>query len=338
MKETNQILGFIKTLPKVDLHFHLEGGVSWDFIRKYHPKGKELPEERPWLTNHDFSSFSQFLEIFKDFIRPCLVSIENYKQAAIDILQNAQKQNISYMEWNVSLKVLMDNGVPIDRCFQALNEIIVSNTENSITEVKLIAGINREFPLKLKLELLEQIKDIPVIAGLDIHGWEKNNDLINNDLFFKKAKKKEKWKIKIHAGELAGPENIKQAINDFGVTYICHGVRAYEDDKLLEVLAANNIFLELCPSSNLWLKVISDIEHYPLLLMLRKGIKVTINTDDPLIFNCSLQSEFQLTNKMGLNQTDMTELALNSLEASLLPEGIKRRKQKQLLDLLVKDT
>ncbi|MFC1852220.1 hypothetical protein ACFL27_18650 [candidate division CSSED10-310 bacterium] len=331
MNQEKKTIQFIKKLPKADLHFHFEGAIPWRTIRRLHPEGRHFAKRPPWYKPDGFPSFAAFLDIFQDYVKPCLVSVDHYQAIATDIISWLRAQDIEYVEWNVSLKVMQTNNLPFLDVFRALDQTIKSHNQALKPRIKVVAGINREFPLAEKLRLLAEIETIPCIAGLDIHGWEKERDLEADDSFFQRAKERN-WKIKVHAGELGGAQNVRFVIERFGISHICHGARAIEDPSLLELIAQRQIFLELCPSSNLALNVFPSVVSYPLRTMLQQGVKATINSDDPMIFNCNLNSEYALTTKMGLNFIDLAVLALNSIEAAIIPQTMKGKLQQTIMD------
>jgi len=327
-----ELKNFLSELPKAELHFHFEGAVPWPTIRRLHPDKTALPLLPPWHGPACLNTFEDFLEVFRNFIRPCLHSIENYLEAGADIIQWLIENKLDYVEWNVSLRVMKDNNIPIRECFMALDELINQHTAPGTPVIRLIAGMNREFNLQQKFEFLTEIQALHNLAGLDVHGWENELDLAHNEQFFEAIRQKS-WKIKVHAGELAGPANVRFVIDQLGINHIGHGVRAAEDNELLNSIAERNIFLELCPSSNLCLGVVDNVQSYPLKRMLDVGVKATLNTDDPMIFNCTLLDQFLLAASMGLSPLDLAVCTVNAFEASLLPAARKKFFQQKCLDL-----
>ena len=105
---------------------------------------------------------------------------------------------------------------------------------------------------------------------------------------------------------------------------IGHGVRAIEDEKLVEYLAENEIAIEVCPSSYICLKVYKSMQEHPLPLLAEKGVKVTINSDDPAIFGVSLTEEFiRITETFGFSKKQLQEFLLNAAAASIIDDGKK---------------
>jgi adenosine deaminase len=126
-----------------------------------------------------------------------------------------------------------------------------------------------------------------------------------------------------HAGELAGPESVYGALDALGARRICHGVRAVEDPALVERLAADEVVLDVCPTSNVMLAVVPSIEEHPLVRLLDAGVGCSLNGDDPLLFGPGLLAEYELVrDTMGLPDERLAQLARSSLVASGAPNTL----------------
>jgi adenosine deaminase len=126
-----------------------------------------------------------------------------------------------------------------------------------------------------------------------------------------------------HAGELAGPASIYGALDALGAGRICHGVRAMEDPALVERLAADEVVLDICPTSNVLLAVVPSIEEHPLVKLLDAGVRCSLNGDDPLLFGPGLLGEYELVrDTMGLSDEQLAQLARSSLVGSGAPRQL----------------
>ena len=128
--------------------------------------------------------------------------------------------------------------------------------------------------------------------------------------------------LTIHAGEAAGAESVKSAL-DFGASRIGHGIHSIDDESVLEELVEKSVCLEVCPKSNLDTKTISKYEDLPLQQFIQKGIKVSINTDDMTVSNTTLKQEYETLVKLGFNEKDLCDFAENSINASFADAKIK---------------
>lgn len=134
----------------------------------------------------------------------------------------------------------------------------------------------------------------------------------------------------IHAGEAAGPDSIRMAVQ-YGAKRIGHGVRAVEDDEVMQLLAAQQITLELCPTSNLNTRAVSGIKDYPIRTFLEKGICVTVNTDNMSVSNTTVEKEFRLLeNGFQLTDGEIKNLLLNAAEAAFTSQTVKNKLREKI--------
>lgn len=127
-----------------------------------------------------------------------------------------------------------------------------------------------------------------------------------------------------HAGELAGPASVHGAIDALGARRICHGVRAVEDPALVERLVTEEIVLDVCPTSNVMLDVVPDLDAHPLARLLDAGVRCTLNGDDPLLFGPGVLGEYELARTaLGLSDAQLAGMARTSIEASGAPAEIR---------------
>lgn len=162
----------------------------------------------------------------------------------------------------------------------------------------------------IKMAIDARKKGVNVFA-IALAGYEAKKEAKYFVDAFKKARA-EGFQTLAHAGETLGPENIWQTIKELEVTRIGHGVRAVEDEQLLDYIARNEIVLEVCPWSNIYLGV-SDEDH-PIAKLDKHGIKIVIGSDDPGIFSKDLNDNYALSEKLGLK--NLERIAKNSLELS----------------------
>lgn len=130
-----------------------------------------------------------------------------------------------------------------------------------------------------------------------------------------------------HAGELAGPRSVADALDLLGAERIMHGVRAVEDDRLVDRLAGDGICLDLCLTSNVMLSIVPSFEAHPLPELLARGVRCSINADDPLLFDTSLLREYEgCRARLGLGDSQLAQVARDSLLASAAPRVLVRRR------------
>ena len=132
--------------------------------------------------------------------------------------------------------------------------------------------------------------------------------------------------ITIHAGELSGAFSVRDALDHVRPTRISHGVRAIEDGDLVKRLADEGVVLEVCPGSNVALKVFPDFEHHPLRALHEAGVRVTLNSDDPPFFHTSLAREYDVASSiMGFGDDDLLGMTRTAIEAAFVDEPTRER-------------
>lgn len=134
-----------------------------------------------------------------------------------------------------------------------------------------------------------------------------------------------------HAGELAGPQSVRGALDALGARRIAHGVRAVEDPRLLERLAREGVCLDVCPTSNVMLSVVPDLASHPLRTLLEAGVRCSVNADDPLLFGPGLADEYALVrNALEVPDDRIASLARSSIDCSGAPEDLKSSAGKEI--------
>jgi adenosine deaminase len=321
------------SIPKVELHLHLEGAIplpaTWELIKKY-GGDPSIPDMEALVKRFAYRDFPHFIEtwIWKNtFIR----EYEDFTFIAEEIARDLATQNIVYVEAHYSPSGFADVGLGIREITRAIRKGL-SRVED--TEVALIADFIRDLgPESAARTLAEayEVKDLGVI-GVGLGGSEHKYP----PELFEKAYQKARnlgFHTTAHAGEAAGAESIWGALRTLKVERIGHGVRAYEDDALVDYLREHRIPLEMCPISNVKTGVVTNIEDHPVRRYFDRGLTIAIGTDDPKMFGNSLAEEYgTLVNVFGFSEGEIRELMLSSVSASWMPEEKKRRMTAQLPD------
>lgn len=318
---------FYRSLPKVDLHRHLEGSLRLGtLIEVAKAFGIDLPGTdrlRPMvqinrsdpLTSQNF--LSKF-ETLREFYRSPEVIARLTKEAIAD----AAADNIRYLELRftpVALSRVEDfpmNEV-LDWVIQGANE---ASSKYEIS-TRLIASVNRHESLELAAKVIELAIDRREdgIVGIDLAGNEAEFPTTPFAPLFQEAKQSG-MRITVHAGEWGGPENIDQAINLLGAERVGHGVRIIEDETLVTQARERGITFEVCITSNYQSGVVADLHEHPLNNMIAAGLNVTINTDDPSISQISLSDEYQAAcEQLGLSIGTLRQRVLAGVKAAFLP-------------------
>ena len=312
-------------IPKIENHLHLEGAIPyetlWQLIQKY-GGDKEVTNLYQLTEKFKFRDFNHFIEMWiwkNQFIK----EYEDFRIISDAVFKDLVDQNVKYAEIFISPSAFKKN-LEIQKIIEAISGGI---TENQNIKINLIVDLVRNFGQENEERTLEEINEVKDhgIIGIGLGGSE--NDF-PPELFvdlFEKARDYG-FKTTAHAGEAAGADSIWKAIKLLRVDRIGHGTRAIEDDKLVDYLSEHKIPIELCPISNLRTKVIKSMEKHPFKIFQEKNIPVSINTDDPKMFNTSLAEEYQaLSEAFSLNKEEMYTIIIDSINTTWLENEEKEK-------------
>ncbi|MBR0319033.1 MAG: adenosine deaminase [Spirochaetia bacterium] len=315
-------------IPYIDLHCHLDGSITVDIARKLAAlQNIELPASDAELESRlsvpeSCEDLNEFLECFA---LPCsLMQTKEGITESVHLVQEYMKsQGLAYLELRFAPQKHCDNGLSQrDAIEAALAGLKMSDLHtNLILCLMRDRGNEKENLETVELAREYLVKDGGVVA-VDLAGAEA---LFHTDQFAEPFKKAREYGIPftIHAGEADGAKSVKDAL-DYGASRIGHGVRTAEDLALLEYLIKNQIPLEMCPNSNRQTKAVDDMSKYPIRDYLAKGVKVTVNTDDPAICRTTIAKEFEyLEKKFGITAGEKKIMMLNAVDAAFTDDSTK---------------
>jgi adenosine deaminase len=335
--------GIYESLPKVDLHRHLEGSLRVqtliDIAHKHSltlPHGimrlnrlVQVQEEEPY-------TFENFLAKFNT-LRLFYRSPEVIHRITREAIEDAASDNVKYMEMRFTPVALSRaERFPLADVVDWVCTSAREAAKKFGTAVRLIASVNRhESP-----ELAEQVAWLAAarmdkgIVGLDLAGNEAQFSAEPFVNIFREAKQSG-LKVTVHAGEWGGPENIRQAIEQFSADRIGHGVRILEDDFTTALARDRHTAFEVCLTSNYQTGVVKEIKLHPLKKMLDAGLNATINTDDPSISQITLSNEYKVAiEDIGISMENLKERILAAAQCSFLLDNEKLKLVEQLGKLL----
>lgn len=319
----------------VDLHFHLDGSITVDIARKLAAlQNISLPEDDSELEKlltlpADCESLNDFL---KCFALPCslMQTPEAIKESVYLIAENIKKQGVIYAEFRWAPQNHTLKGMSQEEAVLAA----LDGLKKTDLKVNLILcfmrGQGNEKANEETLELAKKylVKDGGVVA-VDLAGAEALFPTKNYREIFAKAKEYG-IPFTIHAGEADGAESVRAAL-DYGAKRIGHGVRSFEDPALLERIKNEAIVLEMCPTSNRQTAAVKNMDEYPFMDYLKRGIKVTINTDDMAIEGTNIAKEFRyMEEKFGLTLAQEKIILTNAVEAAFTSDQVKNQLKKEL--------
>lgn len=320
----------------IDLHCHLDGSITVEIAKKLAQLQKiELPAKtdsellKKLSVPSDCRSLNDFLECFGLPLR-LLQTKEGITEAVRLVQEDCKAQGLEYLEIRFAPQKHCVNGLSQEEVIlAALEGLKQSSLHTNLILCLMRADINQS-ENKETIELAQKylVKDNGVVA-IDLAGAEALFKTKDFEKEFLIAKQKN-IPFTIHAGEADGPESVWDAIK-FGAVRIGHGVRVTEDSALVDYLAEKQIPLEMCPTSNRCTKAIDDMSLFPLRQLMEKGVKVTINTDDPAICRTNLKGELDFViNKYGITSSEKKQLLLNAVDAAFCSDEYKNELKEKI--------
>ncbi len=316
---------FIRAMPKVELHVHLQGATqpeTWlELARRNNVDlpAKTLDEMREWFR---FTDFRHFIDTYVHVTR-ALVTADDVELMAREFLKNQAAQHIVYTEltYTPSVRTITGDVPPFEDQLAALNRARAW----AETEFGVSMGIVIDIPREVTTEEADHYADWAIsgygrgVVAFGIGGYEPGNLPEKYAAQFARVYAAGLPCVP-HAGETAGPESIWNAIKVCNAVRIGHGVRCLEDPALVDYLREKQIPLEVSPTSNVCLKVFPSLAEHALPRLLDEGLYVTINSDDPPMFNTTLTDEYlQIADTFGFDVDRIETLVLNAVRAALLP-------------------
>jgi aminodeoxyfutalosine deaminase len=334
MMDSEDIKTYLKALPKAELHVHLEGSISPTTLLTLARRNdvalpvETVEEMQRWFV---FRDFNHFITIYFAISR-CLKTIEDYELIAYEFGASMARQHIRYAEITFSPSThAFALGVPFETYFAGLTQGRQRARVEFGVEMRWVFDIVRNIEDEARNERLADYTTSVAIDGmrdgvvaLGLGGAEAGYPPERFARWFERARA-EGLHSAPHAGETVGPDSPWGAIRTLGAERLGHGVRSIEDPALVSYLAEQRIPLEVCPTSNLRLSVYPSIDAHPLPALHAAGVPITINSDDPPLFNTSLNDEVQLlAAPFGLDLDIIHEIILNGVRYSFLPDQEKQ--------------
>ena len=326
------------SIPLVELHRHLDGNVRLQTIldlgRKYNLPlpAWDLEGLRPHVqVTGAQPGVMAFIARFQ-WLVGVMLDYEAIRRIAYENVEDAKKDGIDYIELRFS-PWFMAEPHALDPA--GVVEAVVDGTRLGQSEfgvkVNLIGILSRTYgPVTAARELQALLGQRDRITALDLAGDEAHFPAEWFRDHFRRARAAG-WHITVHAGEIAGPESIWEALRGLGAERIGHALQAVQDPSLMEYLAEHKIGVESCLTSNVQTSCVGSYAVHPLKTFLAAGIPATINTDDPGISAIDLPYEYNVAApQAGLTQPQIRQAQINALEQAFLPEVEKQALSKFL--------
>ncbi|MFD1722686.1 adenosine deaminase [Amnibacterium endophyticum] len=312
----------LAALPKAHLHLHFEAAMRPSTLAELAAEADQ-PVPR-WAPFDDFQDFEAAYGDVLGLIR----SRRHLARIMDDLADDAAAQGARYVEVTLApvLHAALFDG-DVEAALQHLLQLAAEAEVRTGVTIRAMIASARTFPVELALEdaRLAAAWAGSGVVSFGLHADERGAPAAPFGDAFAIARDAGLL-ITPHAGELVGAESVREAVELLHADRILHGVRAIEDEGLVARLAELGTCLDVCPSSNLRLHVVPDLEHHPLPALLAAGVTCSINADDPLQFGPGLLEEYELCRSaLGLDDERLAACARASFTASGAPDEVKRR-------------
>lgn len=321
----------LHALPKAELHLHLEGTIRPETALELASRhGVDLTPEAV-AARYAHKDFAGFIETFK-WVTSLLRDPEDYALITRRMCQELVRQNIVYAEITISAGVMLLRKQNVEANFHAIVEAASGVLYHRLRTAWIFDCV-RQFGPEPAMEVARlaaalQAKGV-VAFGMGGHELSLPTATFRPAFSFARS---EGLRLVCHAGEIGGPELVREAVEILGAERIGHGIALIHDHALAESLAARRVVLEICPTSNLSTgalaaqlsKPSAELRDHPLRLFLDRNWPVTLSTDDPALFDTDLTREYACAASLGLTQDQLLGLAEESFSAAFLPPDDKR--------------
>ena len=319
----------VTAMPKVELHVHLEGAIRPETLLHLAGRnGMRLPANdidglRAWYRFTDFPHFAEVYQV----VSACIRSADDIELMTRDFLQGQANQNILHTEATYTALAHYRNvGLPFDEQLDAVNRARAWAAAEFGISLSLVVDIPRDYATDAEALMIADW----VIAGhgngvaaLGLGGYEVGFPPERFAPAFDKVREAGVPAV-VHAGETEGPASIRGALDTLHSVRIGHGVRCLEDPELVAELRERQVPLEVCPTSNICLKVAGSLAEHPLPKLLGEGLYVTLNSDDPPMFGTTLTDELaRVSKEFGYDQQDLQDFQVRAAQVALLDDDAK---------------
>ena len=320
------IEGFIRAMPKAELHLHIEGSLEPELMMRLAARNRiALPygTVEEIREAYAFSKLQDFLDIYYRGMS-VLVGAEDFFDLAWAYLKRAHAQNVIHVEIFFDPQGHTERGIAFEAVFEGIDGALRQARQRLGITSRLILCFLRHLSEEAAFETLGQaLLHKERIFGVGLDSSELGYPPAKFERVFRTARA-EGFACVAHAGEEGPPEYVREALDFLRVRRIDHGNRAMEDPALVARLAAAEIPLTVCPLSNLRLHVVEDLADHPLRRMLAAGLRATVNSDDPAYFGGYITENYLAIQKaLDLDLDEIKTLARNAYSGSFMTETEK---------------
>lgn len=312
----------LKNLPKVELHCHLDGSLSREFIQTR--LGREVLQEE-LSVSENCSSLAEYLEKFA-LPGQCIMDAKGLAAAGYDVLRSMSQENVCYAEIRFAPLLSETAGMNCRDVIEALLKGLEQGRKDFGVEFGVITCAMRHHSQEDNSRMLKTAREYLGygVCAADLAGAEAAYPMSQFMELFANARRME-LPFTIHAGECGSVQNIMDAVKA-GAGRIGHGIAMRGHFNLQKELAKSGIGIEMCPISNLQTKAVQSTAQYPIQEFLNAGLKVSVNTDNRTVSNTTLTKELLfIQNTYKITDEEISVLMKNAVDTAFAREEIKDR-------------
>ncbi len=329
---------FIRALPKVELHLHIEGSLEPDLLFKLAKRNKvAIPfnSEAEVSAAYQFSDLQSFLDIYYQGAN-VLIEEEDFYDLTWAYLLRCKQDNVLHSEIFFDPQTHTARGIAFDTVIDGIDRALQQARHELGISSRLIMCFLRHLDEEAAFATLEQaLPHRDRIIGVGLDSSEAGNPPEKFQRVFERALK-EGFLTVAHAGEEGPARYISDAISLLQVSRVDHGVRCVEDPDLVDHLIESRMPLTVCPLSNIKLCVFDDMQQHNIVELLRRGLCVTINSDDPAYFGGYMSDNFlAVAAAHAMKMEEIAQFSFNAIEASFIDQTDRQRLRSRLKDFLM---
>ena len=332
-------------LPKVELHRHLDASIRFETILEIAKShnidlgSKDRAELiKKLVIKEPMTSLETVLNTFWT-TQKVLASYDAIKRIAFENVEDAFREGIPLIELRFApLFIQKNKNLGFDEIIEGVIDGISEGMDKYPVQVGLLHIMPRSLDLQKNFQSTDDIlryrksnhRNADRLVGVDLADWETEESFTDYAPSIEKARLAGMG-VTIHSGEDSSAEHVKRTMDVFKATRIGHGVQINKDDQILNLVKERDVVLEVCPTSNWLTNIVKKVEDHPLRALYDKGVKVTLNSDDPHIMNINLVHEYEVAHtKLGFTLPELMQMNKWALEKSFIPEDIKRELKKNI--------
>lgn len=318
---------FILSVPKAELHLHLEAVISLEGVKKlYKNKFDKEMSEQEQVELFSYDDLNGFIQSFLK-VQGMYKSVQDFELVFDELEKYLVGNGITYTEVFFAPSAFLKMGFSYADMVQIFHKKITQIKEKTGIVIKLLMDVSRTFGCENAMNNYKLLKDFPCedVIGIGLGGAESKGPAKEFAPVYEMALK-DGFKAVAHAGEDVGPESIWDTINFLHAQRIGHGVTAIQDEKLMEELKKTQLPIEICITSNTFTKkIVQNAKEHPVRTFFDKGLMVNINTDDPVFFKTTLLEELWICHsELNFSMEEIKTLIKNSFASSFLSEEAKQ--------------